>query len=88
MIGKQIVLNKFTFCNTPAIISTVKIFGEYETMVMYNDGEEIESFISSTQEEARQTHKETVKRWNDRMQYGTFNKCLGIHYSITSIIKA
>ena len=78
MLGKRIALNTFSFCNTKTLISTVEIFGEYETMVMFEDGEELESFTSSTEEEARATHKETVERWNKRLAGDSLNKCLGI----------
>ena len=75
----RIALHTFTFCNTPARISTVEIFpGEYETMVMFDDGDEIEVFTTYTFEDARHTHNDAVNRWNDRIYDGSTQKLLGV----------
>ena len=74
----RIGLHTFIFCNTRARISTVELWkGHFETMVMFDDGDEIEVFETSTIEEARKTHNEAVHRWNDRIYEGSTAKLLG-----------
>lgn len=74
----RIALHTFTYCNTPAIISTVEIFGEYETMVMYKDGKEIESFYADSLENAKVNHNKAVKYYNDKVYNGGISKLLGV----------
>ena len=74
----RIALHTFTFCNAPARISTVQLYADlFETMVMFDDGEEIEVFETSTLEAARKTHNEVMHRWNDRLYEGSTAKLLG-----------
>lgn len=74
----RIALHTFSFCNAPAIISTVEIFpNEYETMVMFDDGDELEVFKTTNLEDARRVHGEAVNRWNDRLYEGSTAKLLG-----------
>lgn len=75
---ERIGLHKMVFCNAKAIISTVKLgVNNYETMVMYEDGEEIESFRTSTESEAKAKHNETMNKWNDKIYDDSIDKCLG-----------
>lgn len=66
---KNIQKNKFRWLNTPCIISTVYIplFNEYQTMVMFEDGEEIDSYTTYSKEEALQLHKTLVEQWKDKL---------------------
>lgn len=74
----RIALHTFVFCNTPAMISTVQLDKTtFETMVMFDDGDEIESFRTGTVEEARKTHNEVMHRWNDKLYEGSTAKLLG-----------
>lgn len=73
----RIALHTFTYCNDKAIISTVEIFGEYETMVMFEDGTEIESFYADSLEEAKANHNNAVKSYNDKAYNGGISKLLG-----------
>ena len=41
---ERIALHTFYIYNEPAMISTVNMFGTYETMVMMDDGDELESY--------------------------------------------
>lgn len=75
----RIALHTFTFCNHPARISTVQLYADlFETMVMFDDGDEIEVFETSTIEDARKTHNEVMHRWNDRLYDGSTAKLLGV----------
>lgn len=74
---ERIALHTTYYLNTLVYISTVKMYGKYETMVMFEDGDELESFTSSTLEEARKTHNDTVNRWNDKIYEGSTAKLLG-----------
>ena len=76
---QRIALHTFYFCNAPARVSTVQL-GEnlFETMVMFDDGEEIEVFRTSSLGEARAKHNETMLRWNDRLYEGSTAKLLGV----------
>ena len=74
---ERIALHTMVIYNTKAMISTVKIFGEYETMVMFEDGDEIESRTSATFEEARKAHNELVRKYNDKIYEGSTAKLLG-----------
>ena len=75
---KRIGLHKFVFCNTPAIVSTVQISAnEFETMVMFEDGEDLECVTTRTVEDARRTHNEIMHKWNDKVYEGSTAKLLG-----------
>lgn len=79
MIYKRIALHEMVWCRRKAMISTVQISDtHFETMVMYNDGTELESFHTGTLKEARRVHNEAVMRWNDKIYEGSTAKCLGI----------
>ena len=74
----RIALHTFVFCNAPARISTVEIFaGLFETMVMFDDGDELEVHRTTTLEDARRIHNEVMHRWNDRIYEGSTAKLLG-----------
>lgn len=79
MIYKRIGLHQMVYCNQPAIISTVQLSEHsFETMVMFNDGEEIESFRTTTLEAAKAQHNETMRHWNDRLYEGSTARFLGV----------
>lgn len=76
---EKIGFHKFVIFRAPAIISTVKLSEDnYETMVMFEGGEEIESFHTSTIEEAKKKHDEIASKWNDKVYDGSIDKCLGV----------
>lgn len=75
---ERIALHTMYYYQEKAIISTVKIYGYYETMVMYErDGEEIESIRTYSLDEAKATHNRLVNEYNDRIYEGSINKLLG-----------
>lgn len=64
--------------NHPAIISTIQLGDNlYETMVMFDDGEELECIRTRTLADAKRTHNEVMNRWNDHLYEGSVAKCLG-----------
>ena len=74
----RIGLHIFVIHNIPAIISTVEIFpGEFETMVMYEDGDELECIRTNSRKAACKAHNEAVQCWNDRVYEGSTAKLLG-----------
>jgi len=74
----RIGLHTFTIYNTPARVSTVKLTDtEYESMVMYDDGEEIESVTTYSLEKAKATHNRLVNKYNDLVYEGSIDKLLG-----------
>lgn len=73
----RIALHTFVWLDTNSMISTVEFCGKYETMVMFDDGDEIECYRSDTLEEARAKHNELVHKWNDRLYEGSIAKVLG-----------
>ena len=75
---ERIALHTMYYYQEKAVISTVKIYGYYETMVMWvKDGEEIESVRTYSLEEAKKTHNELVNKYNDMIYEGSINKLLG-----------
>lgn len=76
---ERVGLHTMTYLREPARVSTVKLAdGVYETIVMWDDGEEIESPVrTATLEDARALHNETMRRWNDRLYEGSIDKLLG-----------
>ena len=75
---ERIALHTMYYYQEKAVISTVKIYGYYETMVMYErDGEEIESIRTYSLEDAKATHNRLVNEYNDRIYDGSINKLLG-----------
>lgn len=62
-----------------AYISTVELYGKYETMVLYEaDGEEIESYLSDTLQDALKIHKELEYKYEEELYENSLDKCLGI----------
>ena len=57
------------------MISTAEIFGEYETMVMFEDGTELECYTSDTLEEALKIHDELVTKYNNDIYEGSTITC-------------
>lgn len=75
----RIALHTFWFCNHKAMISTVQLEADlYETMVMYEDGDELDCIFSHTLADAKKTHNEVMNRWNDRAYDGSTAKLLGV----------
>lgn len=74
----RIGLHTFWFCNTKAMISTVQLEANlFETMVMFDDGDELECIRTNTLADAKKTHNEVMHRWNDRIYEGSTAKLLG-----------
>ena len=75
---ERIALHKFPYLQDPAIISTVKLGGFYETMVMWEDGEEIEPPVRTRDEaEACVLHLELVEKWREKLFEGSIAKLVG-----------
>ena len=75
---KHIALHSFYFCNAKARVSTVQLSEhEFETMVMFDDGDELEQIITSNRKDACKTHNEVMHRWNDKLYEGSTAKLLG-----------
>lgn len=76
---ERIGLHTMRYLQEPARVSTVKLDdGVYETIVMWDDGEEIEPPArTETLDEARALHNETMRRWNDKLYDGSIDKLLG-----------
>lgn len=75
---KRIGLHTFTIHNTAARVSTVQITENmFETMVMYDDGEEIEVVTTHTLSEAKKTHNEIMNKYNDLIYENSIAKLLG-----------
>lgn len=77
---ERIGLHTMCYLQHPARVSTVKLDdGLYETIVMWDDGEEIEAPVrTSTLEDAREAHNDAMMRWNDRLYGGSIDKPLGV----------
>lgn len=74
---ERIALHTMYLYDTKAMISTVKVLGRYETMVMFYDGDELECIKSQTLEDAKRTHNELVRKYNDKIYEGSTAKLLG-----------
>lgn len=75
---KRIALHKMNIFKANAIISTVQLSeSEFETMVMFDYGEEIECFTTHTLNDAKTKHNTTVNKWNDKIYNGSIEKNLG-----------
>lgn len=71
-------LHTFVYLNTTAMISTVQLEENlFETMVMFDDGDELECIRTRTLADAKKTHNEVMHRWNDRIYEGSTAKMLG-----------
>ncbi len=68
---ERIALHTFYIYGEPAMISTVNMFGTYETIVMMEDGDELEMYRTKDIEEAKATHKKLVNKYNDRLYEGS-----------------
>lgn len=76
---RRIGLHTFVWLNAPCRISTVQLSPSlFETMVMFDDGDEIEVFHTATVEDARRIHNETMHRWNDRIYESSTARLLGV----------
>lgn len=56
------------------IINAAEIFGDFEVMALYEDGEEIESQISSTESEAKKAFDEMLLKYAEPMQKALYGK--------------
>lgn len=75
---KRIGLHTFNIFNTDAMISTVQLGeNEFETMVMFDDGDELECIRTKNVADAKKTHNEMVNKYNDRVYEGSTAKLLG-----------
>lgn len=76
---KRIALHTFVIHRQKAMISTVQLCENlFETMVMFSiSGEELESVQTHTLDEARKTHSEIVRRYDDMLYNDSIDKCLG-----------
>ena len=74
----RIALHTMFIYNNKAMISTVKIGNIYETMVMFDDGDELESFRTDSLDEAKSTHNKLMHKYNDMIYEGSLQKHLGV----------
>jgi hypothetical protein len=78
MTLKRIGLHEFYYCNTKAIISTVQLSdNEFETMAMFEDGDELECVRTHDAKTAAKKHNEIMHKWNDKIYEGSTAKLLG-----------
>ena len=56
------------------IVSVAEIFGEFEVMVMYEGGEEIECYTYETEEDALIKYNEMVLKYANDLQKALYNK--------------
>jgi hypothetical protein len=68
---ERIALHTFNIYNMPAMISTVNMYGTYETIVMLDDGDELELYRTKDLNEAKATHNRLVNKYNDRLYKGS-----------------
>ena len=76
---RKVMRHEMEYLAEPAVISTVELCeGLFETMVMWMDGEEIESPTRTRDEaEAVLVHLETVERWREKLFEGSIAKLVG-----------
>ena len=75
----RIALHTFIYNNYPARVSTVQLGDDlYETIVMYDDGVEIEVLHTSTLENAKATHNCLMNKYNDLCYRGSIAELLGV----------
>ena len=75
----NIIKHKMYIHGQLAYISTVVVYGKYETMVLYeSDGEEIESYLSNNLQDALKIHKELDYKYEEELYENSLDKCLGI----------
>lgn len=76
---KKIALHTTVYCNTTTIISTVQLTSDiFETMVLFEDGTELECIRTNTLEDAKKTHNRVMNEWNDKVYNGGIAKLLGV----------
>lgn len=74
----RIGLHTMIVYNTPAMISTVQLDANtYETMVMFEDGDELECIRTHSLDDAKRTHNEVMNRWNNRLYESSIAKHIG-----------
>lgn len=72
--------------NSQVIISTVKLAeGLFETIVMFDDGEELDCVHAHTREDACTLHENAVLHWTSIIYDGSIDKCIGIGSPMESI---
>ena len=76
---RKVMRHEMEYLAEPAVISTVELCeGLFETMVMWEDGEEIELPVRTRDEaEAVATHMELVERWREKLFEGSIAKLVG-----------
>lgn len=76
---EQLMKHEFIMNNARTIISTVDMGGDkYETMVLRDDGTELESYINYNKCEALSTHEKLVIKYQDFIYNNSIEKLLGI----------
>ena len=76
---RRVARHEMEYLAEPAVISTVELCeGLFETIVMWEDGEEIEPSVRTRNEaEACVLHMETVERWRGKLFDGSIAKLVG-----------
>lgn len=76
---RKVMRHRMEYLAEPAVISTVELCeGLFETMVMWEDGDEIEPPVRTRDEvEACVLHLELVERWRERLFEDSIYKYLG-----------
>lgn len=76
---ERIALHRMEYLGEPARVSTVRLgAGVYETLVMWDDGEEIEPPARTRDEwEALSLHMDAVERWRTRLFQGSIMQLAG-----------
>lgn len=76
---RKVMRHEMEYLAEPAVISTVELCeGLFETMVMWEDGEEIEPPARTRDEaEAVVLHLELVEKWRERLFEGSIAKLVG-----------
>lgn len=71
---KRINHTEFKFYDLPAAVSTVQLSeGQFETMVLWRNGDELGSVQTTTEKHARATHDEAVAIWCGAKTLDTFS---------------
>ena len=64
---ERIAMHTFYIYNRKAMISTVNMYGTYDTIVMMDDGDELEMIRTKDLNEAKATHNRLVRKYNDEL---------------------
>ena len=75
---KRIALHKMFIYNHNAVISTVQLGNTFETMVMFDDGDELDCIRTESLDEAKTVHNKLVHKYNDMIYDGSIQKHLGV----------